>query len=197
MPALNDLYDTTLAAIDSADTLCNLARPFIQRKARRLVGTAGFTESDTPDIEQEAYIRLIERFEKAREAGNLPVLFFIKRIVQQSLANQIRERRAECRDYRRSISINRPFADWTNEDLCDILPNTSPDGRSHHWCQELMEVREAVQRLDSRERDLCVSLSIVSVAEVSQVANIPRSTVQDQVRRLRPKFKSYRTLLTA
>lgn len=193
MTVLNDLYDTTLAAIDSADKLCEVARPFIQKKAQRLVGRAGITPSDQSDIEQEAYIRLIERFEKARAMGNLPVLFFIKRVVEQSLANQIRDRKAKRRDFRRTVSLHRREADFDGAELADLLRDNSPYGKAQTWWhwQKTIDIKDTIAKLKPEEQELCVKLGIITVAEIVRDTKLPRSTVQGQVERLSCKLRAH------
>src|SRR5688572_30356955 len=99
MAKFNDLYTTKLADINSPERLCDIARPLIQSKARRLIRRPGFFPTDLEDIEQEAMVRILERY-AAGGCRNLPVLAFLKRIVNQSIANQIRERTAKKRDSR-------------------------------------------------------------------------------------------------
>ncbi|WP_254508567.1 hypothetical protein [Anatilimnocola floriformis] len=192
MTVLNDLYDTSLAAIDSADTLCDLARPFIQMKARRLVGTAGFKCSDQPDIEQEAYIRLIERFEKARDVGELPVLFFIKQIVDQSIANQVRARKSQCRN-RRTLSIHSPSSELDGAELSHSLRDDTVHGQSQNWWhwQKTIDIKDTIANLRPEEQELCVQLGIISIAEIVRNAKLPRSTLQDRVSRLRSKMREH------
>ncbi|WP_425613603.1 sigma factor [Anatilimnocola sp. NA78] len=187
MDPTNDLYSTTLAAIDSPETLCQIARPLIHSKARRLVGTAGFTTSDQDDIEQECSLRLIERFDAARGKANLPVLAFIKRIVNQSIANQLRDRFAPKRDIRRVHSLHR--ARTCNDSRDESLQQpTTADGVGA-LLEMAIDVDEVIDQLELDQQELCRLLKIESTSELARRFNRARSTVQDNVNRLRSEFE--------
>ncbi len=84
-----------------------LAEKIIKRQARLLIGLFGFTEHDVPDIQQELFLELYKRKEnfdpeKGKEST------FIARVVESKVLDLIKERQAECRDWRRCRdSLNR------------------------------------------------------------------------------------------
>jgi RNA polymerase sigma-70 factor (ECF subfamily) len=84
-----------------------LAEKIIRRQARMLIGLFGFTEHDVPDIQQELFLELYKRRdsfdpEKGKEST------FIARVVESKVLDLIKERQAECRDWRRCReSLNR------------------------------------------------------------------------------------------
>jgi RNA polymerase sigma-70 factor (ECF subfamily) len=84
-----------------------LAEKIIKRRARLLIGLFGFTEHDVPDIQQELFLELYKRKEnfdpeKGKEST------FIARVVESKVLDLIKERQAECRDWRRCRdSLNR------------------------------------------------------------------------------------------
>lgn len=84
-----------------------LAEKIIRCQARLLTGLFGFTEHDVPDIQQELFLELYKRKEnfdpeKGKEST------FIARVVESKVLDLIKERQAECRDWRRCRdSLNR------------------------------------------------------------------------------------------
>lgn len=188
METPGDLYKTALASINSAETLCDLARPFIQAKSRRLVRTKGFTSSDQEEIEQNAYVRLLERFADARAASHLPVLAFIKRVVNQSLANQMRDRLACKRDPRRTTSLSKPLSTGGGT-LTELIADEKNSGARQRLLELALDVDEVLSQLEKDQQELCAALGLESISELARKCNRPRSTLQGEVQQLRPKFE--------
>ncbi|MDD5596578.1 MAG: sigma factor [Victivallaceae bacterium] len=84
-----------------------LAEKIIRHRARMLIGLFGFTKHDVPDIQQELFLELYKRkenfdSEKGREST------FIARVVESKVLDLIKQRQAECRDWRQCReSLNR------------------------------------------------------------------------------------------
>jgi RNA polymerase sigma-70 factor (ECF subfamily) len=84
-----------------------LAEKIIRHRARMLIGLFGFTEHDVPDIQQELFLELYKRKEnfdpeKGKEST------YIARVVESKVLDLIKQRQAECRDWRRCRdSLNR------------------------------------------------------------------------------------------
>lgn len=185
----SDLYATKLAAIESPEALCEIARPLIQAKAKRLVMTAGFGPEDQDDIEQEAVVRLLDRY-AAHKSCRLPVLAFINRVLSQSISNQIRSRFAKRRDPRSIHSLD--DSETGTSSLADRISERHLDarlGRQPRSVQEYVEmgidVEESLAELSSEQRELCDALKIDSIAELSRQLRIPRTTLSDKVRDVR------------
>ncbi len=91
----------------SEPELFALAEKIIRCRARMLIGLFGFTKHDVPDIKQELFLELYKRKEnfdpeKGREAT------FIVRVIESKILDLIKQRQAECRDWRRCRdSLNR------------------------------------------------------------------------------------------
>lgn len=183
----SDLYSTKLRSIRSAETLCDIARPMIRAKARRLSQRPGFSASDQDDIEQDAVVRLLERFQ-TETAGNLPVLPFIQRVVNQSIANQIRDRFARKRDPRQTSSLDADKTGGNQGRWADQLD----DGNEHlsALLDLALDVEEVISQLAADQQELCAGLGIESIAELARRFKQPRSTVQDAVRKVRRRFES-------
>jgi RNA polymerase sigma-70 factor (ECF subfamily) len=80
--------------------LFSLAKKIIRRRARLLIGLFGFTEHDIPDIQQELFLELYKRqenFDSEKGKGST----FIARVIESKVLDLIKQRQAECRDWRR------------------------------------------------------------------------------------------------
>ena len=76
-----------------------LAEKIIKRQARLLTGMFGFTEHDIPDIQQELFLELYKRKENF-DPGKSKESTFIARVVESKVLDLIKQRQAECRDWR-------------------------------------------------------------------------------------------------
>ena len=196
MASLNDLYSTKLGDISSAEMLCDIARPLIQAKAKRLVRRPGFVPADQEDIEQDVFLRLVSRF-SAGPAGSWPVLAFINRIVNQSIANQIRDRTAEKRDSRSVRSLNVSAGnDRQRRELGDSVTQAHLDARvgrlspqALHQVELGMDLEETLAEFSPGNRELCEKLQVDSVCELARRLSMPRATLTDWVRKLRRVLK--------
>ena len=192
MAKLNDLYSTKLADITSAETLCEIARPLIQAKARRLIRRPEFVIADQEDVEQEAFVRLLDRF-AAGASGDFPVLAFIERIVNQSIANQVRERIAKKRDPRSVRSLNTSVGNTSpRRELGDAISQVHLDarlGRLSRYALDLvalgMDLEETLAELSQEQQELCKALRIESIGELAERLQVPPTTLKDKVRKLR------------
>lgn len=196
MTAPNDLYSTKLAAIKSAKTLCDIARPLIQAKAKRLVGKQGFVPDDKDEIEQEAMVRLLDRFASEKARG-LPVLAFIQRVVNQSISNQVRAKIAKQRDRQLVRSLHGPSSD--SPDSTQLVQSISESslkahlGRLSREAEELVDlgidIEEALAECSREQRELCEALQIDSISELSRRLQVPRTTLNEKVHKLRGAFE--------
>ena len=193
MAGPKELCCTRMAEIGSAEALCEIARPLIQFKARRLGCCPGFSRSDIEDIEQEAYLRLLQRF----HAGNCcecPVLVFIKTIVNQCVASLIRDRFRQKRDSRRTRSLNAP-CDRTGTELGDAISDAQSGcddccHRAHTDLSDLgMDVDATIAELTFEQQQLCKVLGINSISELARRFEMPRTTLSDRVRKVRRNFE--------
>jgi hypothetical protein len=116
------------------------------------------------------------------------VFAFIKQVVNQSVANQIRDRNAKKRDGRRTRSLNRARANSSEGDFVELVADENPLGQVGPLLELALDVEVVLDRLQQDQKDLCALLGIETVAELARRFNQSRSTVQDKVRRLQSKF---------
>lgn len=79
------------------------AARLIRHKAYQLIGTAGFTESDREDLEQEMALDLIMRLPKF-DPNKAAHTTFVARVIERKISKLIRHRKQEKRDYRRETN---------------------------------------------------------------------------------------------
>ncbi|MBN1606479.1 MAG: sigma-70 family RNA polymerase sigma factor [Polyangiaceae bacterium] len=178
--------------------LSHSAHQLIHRKARRLVGTAGFAVSDVDDIEQELALDLLERlpkFDQNRAAHST----FVARLLGRKISNLIRHRTQELRDYRRAtVSLNDLIDDGDGGTIerAQTVPANAHDRRtrqqhrSEHEQRELrLDVRQVVGALPEELKSLAELLMEHRVARVARMLNIPRATLyRNGIARLRAIF---------
>ena len=83
------------------DELGGYASRLVKWKAAQLVGRAGLTESDRPDIEQDIAFQVLRRIRKFDpQRGRYEAT--VHRIVENAVADMLAVRKAACRDYRRA-----------------------------------------------------------------------------------------------
>jgi len=167
----------------------------IRHKARQLVGRAGYTEDDRPDIEQDLTLDLLHRlskFDPARASFHT----FVARIVEHGVARLIERQEAGLRDYRQCAgSLNDPLEDDEGEgaergDLVDQDSYRASIGQPTLPLADRVALRLDLQRvlatLTPELRDLWARLEEgQSITEISRETGIPRGTLYDRMRQLR------------
>jgi RNA polymerase sigma factor (sigma-70 family) len=84
---------------------CGFAARFIRFRARQLSRQPGFRPSDRDDLQQQLFVRVVERlpqFDPSQGCFNA----YVKLIVQQCAANIRRDQQAQRRDRRRETSLS-------------------------------------------------------------------------------------------
>ena len=167
----------------------------IGHKARQLVGRAGFTEDDLPDLEQELAFDLLRRLRNfdPRKASRKT---FTARVVEHHVATLIEGQRAGVRDYRlRGGSLN----DVVGEDqdaqvergeLVDEETYLRSTGRPSMALDKEVGLRIDLERLFAdlppELRQLCARLKRgQTMAEISRAIGIPRGTLYERMKELR------------
>lgn len=178
--------------------LDSFTQGYVQKCARQLMGRHGFTDSDRAELEQTLFLKLAGKFDQANP-DDPHWKAFVAKTVSRHIASVIRDRKAPKRDHRRTISIH---VQVTNDEegpmeLANVLQdNDTPSRRSQELrCeQELAELREdvadCIQRLsDPRFRELCRHLMRGTVAEAARNMDVPRSTIDAWLPKIRKRFE--------
>lgn len=174
------------------------AEDTIRHTARRLVGVAGFTENDTKDIEQELSLDLLQRLPKFDLSKSSPNTF-AARIIRNKATKLIRDRVREKRDYRREYySLNDPIEDADGEaidraysmDYAEAKIRRGNRRRSHQERIQLrLDVSLIISQLPDSLQQIAQLLRTKTVTEAAKTLGMPRSTLCDQISRLRIIFE--------
>lgn len=179
------------AAIDS------FAWVVIRRKARQLVGRAGFTAQDREDIEQDLALRLLESlrsYDPAQGHRNA----FVTAVVDRTAAKILRDRRTKKRNGGpvRSLDTLLRALDWDREEYDDVAHSFEESAlidRLPHGEEEQVDLRQdlasVLEHLPADLRDLAERLKTQSVSEAARDLGMPRTTLQRRVDQLRQHFE--------
>lgn len=175
------------------------AARFVRRKAKQLIGKAGFTPSDRPELEQElklGLIRALTRFDPAKRHWNV----FVTTVIERRIASILESRRAKKSEFGQNItSLSTPVPgdddQWT--ELGRLIPQDQKEGVTGRVTSSFedqvdlaLDVQTVIYRLPDDLRDLCVRLMSASVSQVARDLRVPQSTLNDKVRRLRDAFET-------
>jgi len=179
----------------AAENIGKYAEQLIKHKARLLVGRAGLTASDVPDLVQNMTVDLLKRLSKY-DPAKASRHTFIARLVNHHVATILEARMAQARDCRRCSSLNEPVAmsEGKTVERGDTL-NRESDRRmqgpvhSHESRVDLArDMEEAIADLPPDLRELCERLMDKAPAEVSREMGISRGALYDRRKILRRHF---------
>jgi RNA polymerase sigma-70 factor (ECF subfamily) len=156
-------------------------RCVIRRKIGSLIGRAGLTEQDRPDLEQELHLRLLQglnHFDPNR--GHLNV--FITTVIGRAVDSILRKRLAKKRFSGFARSLNQ-VQDGDSGEPVDARPT------HENYVDLANDIDEVLARLPRRLRDLAERLKSLSLSEAARDLDVPRSTLQRWVHRLRQRFE--------
>ena len=170
----------------------------IRHKAQKLVGHAGFTESDRKDLEQEMMMDLLHRLPKYNPKLSQRNTF-IAQVVEHKIAMIIAARKAGLRDYRLcDCSLNDQLEDdeggsvdrMETIDQEDYLSRTGRLSRSSPEIRDLaLDIRMTLDSLSPELRELCSLLGTDTVLEISREKGIPRGRIYESLKELREIFE--------
>ena len=165
----------------------------IRRKARQLVGRAGWTAQDVPDLEQEIWCSLLKCL-KGVDRGKEDMSAFIATVVKHTIVNMLKARNVAKRDWRKeSVSLDdfledtkgNIFERWHILDQAGIQ-NDMTDYRSEEELSNLrIDMSLAMKSLPESLRRLAQTLEKHTVLELSRRSGIPRSTIYDAIQKIR------------
>jgi RNA polymerase sigma factor (sigma-70 family) len=169
---------------------------FLRDKARRLSRRSDFRNQDAEDVEQDLLLKLCRsrhRFDPAR--GTLHS--FVNTVTERELASLARRQRAAKRNPTGSVSLTSriPGHDGSVELGSTLLDS---EAHRHRGQSSRSSAEEAELRLDIDEvartlleplRDLADRLMREKSAQVARDRNVPRTTQNEELKRLRRRFE--------
>ena len=168
----------------------------VRKKAQQIIGRAGFKAQDQKDLEQELLARLLKRLKSYDPERGHPKTFATV-VVERDVANILREARAGKRDPRRVRSLDTTMI-GTGErtDVARDVSDTESDrrcGRHSRNAADLaqlgIDLTEVIAKLPPCLREVCQRLQFKSIAQIARDLGIPRTTLNDIVRRIRSRFE--------
>ncbi|MCA9259623.1 MAG: sigma-70 family RNA polymerase sigma factor [Planctomycetales bacterium] len=183
------------AKFDPSDD--RFTRGIIRRKVNQLIGRAGFTQQDREDLEQDLFVRVLQslpKFNPDQAHRNK----FITTVVERYVANILRNKQAEKRDHRRISSLN-VMIEITEEgptELAQTIGNRELDARlgRHRRAEEELtqlafDLADVMSTLPESWRKLLELRKSRTMQEVADEMGVPRTTLNDWMRRIRQRFE--------
>ncbi|GIW85376.1 MAG TPA: sigma-70 family RNA polymerase sigma factor [Dehalococcoidia bacterium] len=173
------------------------AARLIRRKARQLVGRAGFTRSDRDDIEQELALKLLKQL-SAFDPGEAHWHVFVTTVVERYAASLLRDKRAEKRDHRRATSLHVLIETGDNGpvELAETVGRREQDARlgrdprsDEERAQLAGDVADVLADLPADLRDVAERLKHDSVSQVARDLGLPRTTLLRRMEHVRRAFE--------
>ena len=171
----------------------------IQLKVKQMVGQYGFNKSDREDLEQEFKLELIKQSVQYDHTKS-SVQTFADRVITHRIADLIEERQAQCRDWRKTISLSEQVSGDDDETLLleDCLDTEgnfgfckSTHSQQYEAADQMRDVRSFLERLEPQLRDFCLRLLKQTIAEIARETGEPASTLYDLRRRIRAQYKKF------
>lgn len=183
---------------NSRPLIDDFAARLIRRKARQLVGQAGFTRSDMDDIEQELVLKLLKH-RSAYDPAQSHWHAFVTTVVERHTATILRNKRMEKRDHTRVCSLSIIVDDPINGpyELAQTIGRSELDRRlglatrlDHDLAQLIQDLATVLADLPPAWREACERLKNDSISKVARDMGLPRSTLAYLLRCLRERFEA-------
>jgi hypothetical protein len=163
--------------------LQSFARTVILKKARQLVGRAGFVSSDVHDLEQELTLRVLQRL-SAHDARIAHLHVWLVMLVERAAATILRERRAKKRD---PVKIHSLSASGSDGEPIDVADRHAVFGRR---AELAFDMAEALDALSAEDRALAEILKSMTPAQAADHLQVPRRELNRQMGAIRRCFEN-------
>jgi len=172
-------------------------RGIIGRKIKQLIGRAGFTKQDREDLEQDLFVRVLQslpRFNPNVAHRNK----FITTVVERDVVSVLRNKQAAKRDHRRISSLNVmiKITDEGPTELAQTIGDRELDARLGRECrsdeeqtQLAIDMADTIASLPEFWQTLLELRKTCTMQEAADNMGVPRTTLNDWVRRMRQRFE--------
>lgn len=169
----------------------------IKRKARQLVGRAGFKRQDLEYLEQELWVRVLQGLESFDpQIGHQKS--FVTAVAERSLRKMLRDAKAPRRNCGDQQSLEDMIVIGGEEPT--RLSNTIGDcehnrrrRRHPRTAEELrllaFDLADVIESLPEDQQQLAEKLKAETIAGAARELDIPRTTLNYAVRRLEERFR--------
>lgn len=172
---------------------------FIRSKVRKLVGRAGFTESDRPDLVQEFALDLLER-RKNFDPNTASWEAFVVVVCENRYATILEHRQAEMRSHAREAgSMNRPIkdADGKRADFGSTIPDSQQAQRTGRPCRSHEEawdlehdMADVLDQMPPTMRKVCEIVIRESKAAAARELGISQGALYEILGRVLARFEN-------
>ncbi len=173
------------------------AAKLIRRKAKQLVGRAGFTRSDRADLEQEMKLRVWQRFGRF-DPRIAHWNAFVTTIVERHVATILQAARRKKRLEGETLTSLSELVEDCDSELVELGETISPEQKEplmgcyvatgEEQCALKLDVADVMANLPDDLRELCELLKFHNVKDAAREMGIPRTTASSMVSRLRQIF---------
>ena len=169
----------------------------VKKKVRQIIGRAGFTRQDQADLEQELLTRLLQGL-RSFDPNVAHRKSFVTAIVERAVANILRDAQAEKRDHRRigSLQVLIEVTEDGPTELSETVGEREFNARrcsdprsADDLAQLTSDLADFVESLPAELRNLAERLKTQSISAIAREVGVPRTTLNDAVRRLRQRFE--------
>ncbi len=195
---MNDPKAQVRASLFADQEIDPFTKGYVRKKSRQLAGQFGFRRHDRDDIEQQLYIKLVKHLNGA-EANDPCWKAFVAVTVNRRIASMIRDNQAEKRDHRRTCSIHvvigtddgRPIELAETISEHEIPVRRVRAKRSERDVVDLkIDLADCVADVpDRKHREFCERLKLDSISQVARDMNVPRTTLNAWIQKLRQRFE--------
>lgn len=154
----------------------------VRRMSKRLVGQAGLTPQDLPDIEQEIFVAIAAAITKFDPAQS-PLPAFVYLLAKHAGARLIESRLADKRNGSRPLD-QLPARHFDRDRRTGINSQSS-----QRECDLRLDLDEVLSRLDPDDRQLLLDVLASGVAANTRRRGLPRTTLSDRVQDLRKHLR--------
>ena len=172
---------------------------FIRSKVRKLIGRAGLTESDRPDLLQEFALDLLER-RKNFDPDAATWEAFVVVVCENHYATILEHRQAEMRSHAREAgSLNRPVKDAEGKrtERGATMPESQQahrTGQHHRFQEEVWELAQDVaamlDQMPPKMRRICEILMSDSKAAAAREMGMSQGALYEVLGRVLARFEN-------
>ena len=182
---------------DYQEKIDRFARGIIRRKVKQLIGRAGFTDQDRKDLEQELILRLLQSL-PSYNPNKAHRNVFTTTVIERYVANILRDKRAKKRDCRRvnSLDVMIDIGEDDKVDFAQTISQRELDAwrgcypRSDEELARLaQDMEDVMAQLPDKLRELAERLKTQTMAEIARNMGVPRTTLNERMRRIRQRFE--------
>src|SRR5262245_53017027 len=173
-------------------------RHFVRKCARQLAGKCGFKQQDREDIEQCLYVKLAKRLQTA-DPDDPKWKALLAIAARRHIVSMIRVREAEKRSHRRTCSINVRMGgpEGSVELAATVTASEIPSHRrgterpERELVELAMDVNDCIAEIfDIDQREFLERLKTDSIAQIARDMEIPRTTLNSWLLKLRKQFEN-------